>query len=276
MKQALYRLQKFNCTACLRLLLATSLLLGISACVTETTGGFNVEVSREKALQDYLALARGYLEQGDLNSAKRHLNNAIDLDRNNAEVHGIWGLVYAREGETTLADNSFQRSLRINSRNSQTRNNYAAFLFANNRYQDAYRQLQIVVDDTGYPARSQAFENLGFAALQLGRMEDAERAFSRAIQLNANQARSSLELASLNLAKQNNQQAAEFYRNYLTLIEFYNVGHNARSLWVGIQLAVAQNDAATRQNLASLLESGFSNSPEYQLYRQFLDDRDND
>jgi type IV pilus assembly protein PilF len=276
MKQPMYRLQKFNCTACLRLLLATCLLLGISACVTETTGGFNVEVSREKALQDYLSLARGYLEQGDLNSAKRHLNNAIDLDRNNAEVHGIWGLVYAREGETTLADNSFQRSLRINSRNSQTRNNYAAFLFANNRYQDAYRQLQIVVDDTGYPARSQAFENLGFAALQLGRMEDAERAFSRAIQLNANQARSSLELASLNLAKQNNQQAAEFYRNYLTLIEFYNVGHNARSLWVGIQLAVAQNDAATRQNLASLLESGFSNSPEYQLYRQFLDDRDND
>jgi len=276
MKQLLLYLRIFSCTACLRFLLSGCLVFCMTACVTETTGGFNVEVSREKALQDYLALARGYLEQGDINSAKRHLNNAAELDRNNAEVHGIWGLVHAREGETTLADSSFQRSLRINSRNSQTRNNYAAFLFANNRFQDAYRQLQIVVEDTAYPARSQAFENLGFAALPLGRMEDAERAFSRALQMNANQARSLLELANLNLAKQNSRQAAEYYRNYLTLTEFYNVGHNARSLWIGIQLAVVQNEAETRQRLAALLESGFSTSPEYQLYRQFLEGRDND
>lgn len=276
MKKSIHSPGIIACASWLRYLLASCLLLGMTACVTETTGGFNVEVSQEKALQDYLALARGYLEQGDLNNAKRHLNNAVGIDRNNAEVHGIWGLVHAREGETDLADSSFQRSLRINSGNSQTRNNYAAFLFANNRFQDAYRQLQIVVEDTRYPARSQAFENLGFAALPLGRLEEAERAFSRAVQLNANQARSILELASINLGKQNTSLAADYYRNYLTLLEFYNVGHNARSLWIGIQLAVAQNDTAARQNLASQLESGFNASPEYQLYKQFLEGRTND
>src|SRR5690606_25228259 len=134
-------------------LLALTLALG--GCVTETTGGFNVEVSREQALQDYIALARGYLDQGDLASAKRHLNNAAAIDRSNAEIHSIWGLVYAREGEADLADENFRRSLRIDGSNSQARNNYAAFLFAAGRYEDAYRQLEIVVNDTQYPARAQ-------------------------------------------------------------------------------------------------------------------------
>lgn len=259
-----------------RSLLAITLLLALAGCVTETTGGFNAEVSEEQALSDYLALARGYLEQEDIANAKRHLENASSIDRNNAEIYSIWGLVYAREGEDDLADENFRRSLRIDADNSQTRNNYAAFLFSNSRFDDAFKQLQIVVEDTSYTARPQAFENLGLAALRINRLQDAEQAFTRAVQLNSNQARSILELVNLNLLRQDISQAAGFYRNYLTLLQFYNVGHNARSLWIGIQLAFAQGDEDTMKNLGTQLEAGFRSAPENQLYQQLLEARGND
>jgi type IV pilus assembly protein PilF len=251
-------------------------LLMLTGCVTETSGGFNVQVSREQALNDYLALARGYLDQGELVSAKRHLNNATEIDRNNAEVFAIWGLVYAREGEVDLADASFRRSLRLDSKNSQARNNYAAFLFANARFEDAFRQLQTVVADTEYPARSQAFENLGFAALRLNRIDDAEAAFTRAVQLNANQVRSILELAGVNLIQQNYQQAGLYYRNYLTVLQFYNQAQSARSLWIGIQLALVEGNETERRGYAAQLEASHRASPEYALYQQLVENPEND
>lgn len=253
----------------LKIILLLTLLL--QGCVTETTGGFNVKRSDADALRDYLQLATGYLEQNDIANAKRHLANAAGLDPDNSETHAIWGLVYSREGETKLAEESFQRSLRLDPANSKARNNYAAFLFAQNRIDDAYDELSRVVEDTRYEARPQAFENLGLAALRLNRLDAAETAFGRALQLNPNQLRSSLELVVLNLAKNNVQQARVYYRNYLTLLQLYNIPQSARSLWVGIQLEATLGNRGNVEAYGRQLEAGFASAPEIQLYKQLLD-----
>ena len=260
----------------IRVFVCLCLISGLTACVTETTGGFNAEVSDEQALRDYIQLATGYLEQNDLANTKRHLDNAARYDRNNSEILAIWGLVYSREGEEALADESFRRALRINTGNSQARNNYAAFLFANGRYEDAYEQLQRVVQDTEYPARPQAFENLGLAALRLDRIEDAESAFSRALQLNSNLLRSSLELANLNLDKNDVLQARAYYRNFLTLLQLDNTGQNARSLWIGIRLESAMGNIENANRYGALLESAFPNSPEYIAYTSLMETLENE
>lgn len=250
-------------------LVALALLL--AACVTETTGGFRAERSDSVALTNYIQLATGYLEQGDIARAKLHLMNAAEIDGNNSDVYAIWGLVYAREGEVDLADDNFQRSLRINPANSKARNNYAAFLFANSRFDDAYEQLERVVEDVEYPGRPQAFENLGLAALRLDRIDAATAAFSRSVQLNSQQFRSSLELADLNLKAGNVLQARQFYRNYLSLMQFYRVTHSPRSLWIGIQLENALGNDGNIQEYGELLETNFSASAENQLYQQLLE-----
>src|SRR5687768_46132 len=234
----------------------------LASCVTETTGGFNVERSDSVALENYIQLATSYLAENDLPNTKRSLANAAEIDNNNSDVHATWGLVYATEGETQLADESFQRALRINPANSKARNNYSAFLFANNRFEDAYDQLERVVQDVEYTGRPQAFENLGLAALRLNRPEEAEAAFARAVQLNAQQWRSSLELADLNLKKGQVLQARNFYRNYLTLLGFYNGAHNARSLWIGIQLENALGNSDNIKEYGEQLETNFSASAE--------------
>ena len=247
-------------------------VLGVlDGCVTETTGGFNVKRSDADALRDYLKLATGYLENNDLVNSKRHLANAAKLDPNNSEIQAIWGLLYSREGETALSDKSFLQALKLDPRNSKARNNYAAFLFANARYEEAYKQLEKVVEDTQYDARSQAFENLGLAALRLERSQDAEDAFRRALQLNPNQLRSNLELCNLMLARSDVLQARGFYRSYLTVSQFYNVPHTPRSLWVGIQLEAALGNKDNVRSYGKLLETNFASAPELMLYKKFLE-----
>jgi type IV pilus assembly protein PilF len=254
-------------STCCALLL--SMLL--SACVSETTGGFD-RAPPQEALDNYLRLAQGYIEQGDITTARRHLNNAAQIDGNNSDVYGIWGLIYTLEGDLDLADDSFRRAIRLNGDNSQVRNNYAAFLFSNGRYADAYDQLQVVVRDTSYPNRPQGFENMRLSALQLDRVDDAELAFNRALQLNGNRVRSTLELVEINLRRGDVNQAAEYYQCFLTMQQFFNLQQNARSLWIGIQLEEARGGNAQMREYASLLTERFPNSAEYAQYRQLVDE----
>ena len=261
-----------------RLLAILAIVAGLllTGCETTTTGGFNTEASDEQALQDFIQLASRYLEQGDLTNAKRHLQNAERYEANNSEVMAIWALIYSREGEHQLADQSFQRALRLEPGNSQARNNYAAYLFANGRLEEAFDQLQRVVQDTNYPARAQAFENLGLAAMRLERVEVAENAFSRALQLNSNQLRSSLELASINLDKGDVLQARAYYRNFLTLLQFLNSGQSARSLLVGVRLEAAMGNIDNVRRYGSLLATSFANTPEFRMYQDLLETLENE
>lgn len=242
-----------------------------TACVTESSSGsFTPDVSRERALEDYIQLSRGYLEQGDLESARRHLDNAENIDANNSEVHGIHALVYARQGDLEEAEESFRQALRLDGDNSQTRNNFAAFLFANGQYEEAYEQLEQVVQDTDYPGRARAFENLGLSALRLGREEEAIHAFGRALQLNPNQVRSMLELGDLHYRRGEFAQSRRYFNNYLTIQEFYNLAHSPTSLWLGIRLAREEGDAEQEAAYAGMLQSVYPESIQNQIYRQSL------
>jgi len=250
-------------------LMATCILCLLTACTTETINPvFNVETDDEAALENYLKLAVGYLEENDLANAKRHLRNAAEIDANNSEMFATWGLIYAREGEPELADDNFRRALRVDNDNSKARNNYAAFLFAQGDFEAAYEHLAQVVADTEYPQRSQAFENMGIAALRLNRPDNAEKAFMRAMQLNANQLRSALELAAINLSRNDVLQARAYWRNYLTLMQFYRVGHSARSLLIGARLEQALQNEANALQYGELLRTNYADSTEYTLFQQ--------
>lgn len=244
----------------------------LGGCVTESTRPF-AEGSDGEALRSYLQLSAAYLQQGDMINARHHLDSAFAIDARNSEAFGIQALLHSRQGDVALADESFRRALALDRGSSQVRNNYAAFLYAHGRYQEAYEQLQPVVRDTGYRLRPQAFENLGFAALRLGRLDEAENAFGRALQLDAQLPRSNLELADLHLRRHDVQQASRYYGNYQMLSRFFGEPVNARALWVGIRLERALGNDRNVEEYAALLEQRFGDSEEFQLY---LNDSDHE
>jgi|TARA_B100000315_G_scaffold94447_1_gene86833 type IV pilus assembly protein PilF len=134
----------------------------MSSCVTTTTGGFNVEASEEQALEDYIQLAIAYYDTNDLTSARRHVNNALNIDNRSSEAFTMLALIIQREGDLDLAEENFQRAITLDRNNSRARNNYAVLLFSMQRYGDAYEQLERVSVDANYEGRSFAFENQDF------------------------------------------------------------------------------------------------------------------
>jgi type IV pilus assembly protein PilF len=142
------------------------------------------------------------------------------------------------------------------------------FLFSQEKFREAYDQLEQVANDTNYEGRAIAFENLGRSAVRLGQIDDAENAFERALQLNDNLYLSALELSQIRLDQQNWNAARQSYRQYLTVLEFYNIPHTPKSLWVGIQIEQQFQNSQLIEDFSLLLTTLYQDSPEYQLYRR--------
>lgn len=259
--------QKANISAGWRFSLPVLVLALLVACETTVSGGFNDNADQEQALQDYVQLAIAYYDSNDMAGARRHINNALAIDDRSADAYNVLALVLQREGDLNLADQTFRRAIGLDRDNPRVRNNYAAFLFSQQRYSDAVEQLTVVANDVEYEGRAMAFENLGRSALMLGRRDDAQRAFERAVQLNTNLYLSSLELAQLHIDKQDWREARRNFDQYLTVREFYSIPYDARSLWVGIQLESRSQDKNQLNIYTRLLTTLFQDSPEYQLYR---------
>ena len=87
--------------------LAVLLLSGaLSCCVTTTTGGFMVDASEEQAATDYIQLALAYFDNRDMPGARRHVNNALDIDNGISDAYMVLAMIFQREGDLDLADSN--------------------------------------------------------------------------------------------------------------------------------------------------------------------------
>ena len=150
----------------------------------------------------------------------------------------LYAVLYENESEPRVAEQYYQRALKIAPNASQALNNYGTFLYGRGRYQDALVPLRRLVKDTEYHLRAQAYENLGLTEIRLGNFDEAKRAFVRSLGLNFAQPRSSLELADLHYAEGDFSAAQEYYVGYLNLAR-----QTARSYCLGMKLGAVAGDA---------------------------------
>ncbi|MEM6545372.1 MAG: type IV pilus biogenesis/stability protein PilW [Pseudomonadota bacterium] len=246
-----------------RILLAALALL-LAGCVTQTESVFTSEASMQDAMEQRVALARQYIGQGNWEDAKRNLKAAVEISDRNPEIYEAYALVYQSTGEVELAEDSFKRAISLDKKFSRARNNYAAFLFSQERYEEAEAQLNEVVKDTLYNARPTAFANLGLARLQLNDRAGAEEAFSRSLSMQPESILALLELAILRLDAGDAVSAQGYYRDYRKLLRV----QSPRGLWFGIRLARATGNQDAESSYALALRNLYPNSPEYAEYQR--------
>ena len=213
------------------------LIMVVSGCITETSGGMPGPASDEERVAAQLDLARGYLEQGDFVRAKKPLERALKINPRSVETHAFTALVLQAENEPELAERHYRTALGIQPNHAQTLNNFASFLYAQERFADALVPLQRLVKDTNYRGRPQAFESLGLAHLKNGDAASARDAFSRALELNFRLARSALELGQLAYDAGDLPEANRRFEQFTRMAR-----PTARSLCLGLKLAEANND----------------------------------
>ena len=239
-------------------------VLACSACVTTEGRVFTNEASPEEAMKARVQLARSYIGEQNWEDAKRNLRQAAEISPNSPEVHEAFALVYQSTGEFELAEESFKRALRLRPDFSRARNNYAAFLFSQRRFEEAEEQLELVVADTLYAGRPRAFINLGLCRVQLGDFEGARAALGRALTMDRNNRLALLELAHVEYELENWSAAETHLSSYRALVR----QQSPRALWLGVRLAHQLGDQNGEASRAMALRNLYPDSAEYQAYEQ--------
>ncbi|SEK77862.1 type IV pilus assembly protein PilF [Atopomonas hussainii] len=246
------------------LLLLISALL-ITGCVSNTAKRDPLKTSegREQAVLAYVDLGKGYLRSGNPERAKEPLRSALEIAPDHPEALEALALVFQFEQEPELAEGYYRRAL---SKSSEPRilYNYGGFLYEQKRFSEAYAQFLKASADTLYSGRSAVFESLGITALRMGNTDEAKKLLKKSLRLNRNQPRALLELTELSVAAKDYLPARDYYKLYTRLTD----QQDARSLWLGIQLARVFDDRDTEASYGLQLKRLFPASNEYQQYRQ--------
>ncbi|PVZ12460.1 MULTISPECIES: type IV pilus biogenesis/stability protein PilW [unclassified Pseudomonas] len=240
------------------LLLLVCLLPG---CVTSgKVNPMDTQKGRNEARDAFVQLGLGYLMQGDTERAKVPLKNALDLDPSSQDANAALALVFQAEREPKLAEEYFRKAL-ASGENARIRNNYGSFLYEQKRYPEAYEMFQKAAGDPLYPERSRVFENLGMAAQQLNRPDEAQGWLEKAIAMNGQQPRALLELAEIAYDRKQFVPSRDYFQRFSQLSE-----QNARSLLLGIRLAKVFEDKNTAASYGLQLKRLYPGTPEYQQY----------
>ncbi|TCM63231.1 type IV pilus assembly protein PilF [Acinetobacter calcoaceticus] len=240
----------------------------ISGCQSSATDTL-VKKDPQRGVKARSQLAAEYIRLGDLDAAKRALDQALAFDSHDSNANMLMGVLLQQEGSPEnlqLAERYFKRAIASDAKNAQARNNYATYLYQLKRYDDAVVQLKVAGAALGYDQRYRALENLGQVYLSLGDQAQAKTTFEQALHVNRESTLSRLALAEIYYTQQDFKAATQFYEQYVHLIGHNNRGANA--LWLEARLARAHGDQMDMQQQLNQLQAQFPDSQEYKRYMQ--------
>ena len=195
-------------------------LLALGGCVTENSYEGNdkpvVEntINNTGAARTRIALALEYLNTGNSSQAKYNLERAASFAPDLPEVHYSFAYYYQQVGEDNLADNAYQKALKINPNDPNTRNNYGVFLCGINEYDRATEQFIKAIEIPSYIRVAESYENLALCAIEFNDFEQAEKYFRSAIKHSSMRASSIISLSALYYAKSDLHKAQELLTRY--------------------------------------------------------------
>ncbi len=244
-----------------RLLLLVALLVS-AGCVTTQSGGVSKAAPPEEALQIRVAAAKQYLQNRDFEAARRHLRVALESNPRSPDVHDALALTFHYSGELELAEKHYKKAVSLGDGASRYRVNYASYLLQLERFEDAERQLEAVVDDSLYEKRETALVMLGMAQQQLLKSDQAMRSFERALVLKPRNAPVLRELAIMKFEQGDTAAAWQYFQSYRSI----TARPTPEMLLLGIKLAQQLDKSDAEASYVLALKNLYPQSREYASY----------
>lgn len=174
------------------------------------------KIDAEQQAAAYTNLGKGYLEQEQTTRALQNFRKALKARSSySAALHGT-ALALQQQGEMELSEKYYKKALQSKDHQTEIRNDYAAFLFNQNRYDEARKQLEKASEDIYYANRYLVFTNLGYVALKQNNTQQAATYFQQALGLEPDFMQAHQALLDLRSKQQQWQQAERhwyFLRN---------------------------------------------------------------
>ena len=131
-------------------------------------------------------------------------------------------------------------------------------------------QRAIVVDDIYFKGRAIAFKQLGYSAAKLGKFDEVEPAYQRAVGLDSSLSSAKLELAEIKYNHQEYADAQVYLDGYRKQVQ----PASAKALLLGIKLARVYEDKDDEASFALALKNLYPRSAEYLEYIKQIRDSD--
>jgi type IV pilus assembly protein PilF len=255
------------------LLLAASMLLlsGCTTTSTTTSGGTTKEVAPSADKPDLIRsgrvrfeLATAYFANGQTDTALSEVKAAIVADPNLAGAYALLALIQASKGDQRAADESFQRALKLDPRDAGTQHNYGWFLCQQRRWREADVQFAGVLAQPGYRDAPRTLLVQGICLARAGSLEPAERALSRAYELDPANPTTAVNLAEVLYRKTEYERA----RFYIRRVNSQPDLASAQTLWLAARIENKIGNPAGARDFGSQLRSRFPLAPQTLLFEK--------
>jgi type IV pilus assembly protein PilF len=248
----------------LKLSLAWLLLaVGLTGCVTGSTGRQAPKSSDTEAAEINLQLGVGYFRQGDLQSAQAKLEKAVEQNPKLVPAHTALGLVYERLGDIEGAERLYRRAVEIAPRDPDALNSMGQFLCRQESRQPAAleyfdRALDISLSEQ-YSNKAMVYTNAGVCAERTD-LERSENYLRAAVANDPRYAEALLQLADVSYQRGNYLPARAFVQRYLAAAPA-----SPAALWLGLRVETALGDTGAADDYGARLKTDFPESVETRL-----------
>lgn len=201
--------------------------------------------SKNKSLAElHLRLAATQMESGNYPFALQELQKAEKLDPSNPSVYNNLGLVYFHRQRLDLAEKNLAKALEIYPKFADARTNYSRVLLEAGKYDEAEKQIKIVIADLTYPYPEKALSNLGLIKFNKKEYSTAKNIFAKILSTqpedciaNTYLGRSLFELESYESAAESFDKAISFCQknmydepHYYSALTYYRLGNKSKSM----------------------------------------------
>jgi type IV pilus assembly protein PilF len=199
-----------------KLVVASVLCLTLlSACVSESTIVNTDRVGKprtdmKEAARTRMSLGLNYLQRGDTSQAKYNLEKAKQLAPDLSDVDNALAYYFQQVGELEQAEEAYRASLRKDSNNADTYNNFGSFLCQINKYTEAEELLQAAIKRPGYIRVADSYENLAFCALAQKDYTRYQQFLRQSLQHNSNRTSALYNMAVIEYAMGNLTEAKKW------------------------------------------------------------------
>ena len=212
--------------------------------------------TRAKAHTD---LASAYYELGNLGVALEEARIALAADPNYPPAYNVQGLVNMDLKDSTAADASFQRGLKLAPQDPDLNHNYGWFLCQTGREQQSIQWFMNAIKNPLYATPSKSYAAAG-QCLQKSNPAESAQYLERALRLDPNTVQAMMPYAEYLYRRGQLGQAKELVARYNKLLP----EPTPESLWLALRIERKLGDRAAETNLATQLRRRYSNSPQYQ------------
>ena len=247
-----------------------ALSLTLAGCISSTTGPPESEPNDQDASDLNYQLGARYFFNGDYDLARDRLELSLEQDPGNAIAWSTLGLTYEALGNMRLAEESFEKAVRVAPRDFQIQDNYATFLCRRGRPGEAKRYFDKAIKAPTNDYSEKTYTNAGVCMMQKPDYAAAESYFRGALDRKPNYPEALLQMSVLFFEKGDALRARAFLQRYMEDNEV-----SAGILYHGIQIETELGDDSARREYTKQLLKDFPNSPEARRVRESVSQASN-